>query len=205
MFVIGLTGGIGTGKSEVSKILRGFGAEILDTDQIGHDVYLPGTAGFREVVENFGDEMVAADGTIDRHKLGGIVFADPQRLSLLNAIVHPQIKERVDRKLIATENMGVHVTVVESALLVELYNLRETWTNTINEVWVVTAQQETAISRVQERSGLDEGAIHARIRSQITDGRRLKHADGVIDNNGTLEELRNTVAALWKKRGPQSL
>ena len=106
MFVIGLTGGIGTGKSEVSRILRGFGAEIIDTDQIGHDVYLPGTAGFREVVENFGDEMVAADGTIDRHKLGGIVFADPQRLRLLNAIVHPQIQERVDRKLIAAENMG---------------------------------------------------------------------------------------------------
>ena len=202
MFVIGLTGGIGTGKSEVSRILRGFGAEIIDTDQLGHKVYLPGTAGFREVVEIFGDEVVAVDGTIDRHKLGATVFNDPQRLSLLNAIVHPQIQERVNRKLTSAENLGVPVTVVESALLVELYSLGQTWARRINEVWVVTAQQETAISRVQERSGLEEEAIHARIRSQITDDGRLKHADGVIDNNGTLEELRNTVTVLWKKRIP---
>ena len=86
-------------------MLRGFGAEIIDTDQIGHEVYLPGTAGFREVVKNFGDEVVADNGTIERHKLGAIVFDDPQRLSLLNAIVHPQIQERVDSKLIAAENL----------------------------------------------------------------------------------------------------
>ena len=204
MFVIGLTGGIGTGKSEVSRILRGFGAEIIDTDQIGHEVYLPGTAGFREVVKNFGDEVVADNGTIDRHKLGAIVFDDPQRLSLLNAIDHPQIQERVDSKLIAAENLGVQVTVVESALLLDSYSLRETWANKINEVWLVTAQQKTAISRVQRRTGLDKEAIHARIRSQITDDGRLKYADGVIDNNGTLGELRKTVSVLWKKRVPQS-
>ena len=117
MYVIGLTGGIGTGKSVVAEILREQGAEILNADLVGHEAYLPGTPVYDDIVAEFGRDVVAEDGTIDRKKLGSIVFSSPDKLARLNAITHPRMKEMMREKLAEAERVGTRIAVLEAALL----------------------------------------------------------------------------------------
>ena len=112
MYVIGLTGGIGTGKSVVAEILRERGALILDADRVGHEVYLPGRPAYEDIVAEFGQDVVAEDGTIDRKKLGPIVFGDPSKLARLNAITHPRMKEMMRARLAGAERAGTRVAVL---------------------------------------------------------------------------------------------
>lgn len=204
MFVIGLTGGIGTGKSEVSRLLGELGAEVIEADRVAHEAYEPGARGWQEVVEAFGEGVVGADGRIDRKALGGIVFGDEQARERLNGIIHPIVRRLLEGRIAELERQGARVVVIEVPLLVEAIKRRSGWTRMLDEVWVVTAPEDQAVARVRARSGLDEAAVRARIGSQATERERIEYADAVIDNGGSLEGLRREVTNLWRERAPQS-
>jgi dephospho-CoA kinase len=204
MFVIGLTGGIGTGKSEVSHLLSGLGAEIIEADKVAHEAYEPGTPGWREVVGAFGEGVLDADGRIDRKRLGGIVFDDEQARERLNGIIHPIVRRLLEERIAELERQGSRVAVIEVPLLVEAIKQQSRWTQMLDEIWVVTAPEDQAVARVRARSGLDEKAIRARIGSQATERERIKYADAVIDNSGSLEGLRREVTNLWRERAPNN-
>ena len=191
--MIGLTGGIGSGKSTVAAILDELGAHVIDADKIGHEVYLPGTDGQRRVVEAFGRGVVAADGTIDRRALGAIVFANRAALARLNAIVHPLIGEEIRRRIAAAMGDGTgKPIVIEAAIMMEAG-----W-QFFDRVWVVTVPPETAIRRVVDARGVDRADVERRLAAQMSDEERRRRADLVIENDGTPAELRAKVCAAWR-------
>jgi dephospho-CoA kinase len=194
MFVIGLTGGIGTGKSTVAQILEGQGAPVLNADLVGHEVYLPGRPAFHEIVEAFGQDIVAPDGAIDRKKLGPIVFADPKNLARLNAITHSRMKGMMREKLVDIEKLGHAIAVLEAALLLEAK-----WDDLADEIWVTVADPEIAASRVAERSGLAKEQVRERIRSQMSNEDRVKRANVVIDTSGDMAGTERQALGHWKQ------
>jgi dephospho-CoA kinase len=198
MFVIGLMGGIGTGKTEVTKVLGTLGAERIDADQVGHEVYRPGTEAWRRVAEEFGDDVLDQRGEIDRARLGAIVFEDERALGRLNAIVHPLIRLTIEARLDELSRLGRHVVVVEAALLGEAG-----WASLVDEVWVTVVPRARVVERVRRRNRLSEDAVLARIRAQPSQATVLENVDAVVDNSGTLEELREKVRALWTDRVPR--
>jgi dephospho-CoA kinase len=194
--VIGVTGGIGTGKSTVTRTLGEFGAFVIDADRVGHDVYEPGTKGWQSVVAEFGRGIIADDGKIDRGKLGALVFADPQRLARLNELVHPLIAGEILRRIEEHRASGRHQPiVVEAAVMIEAG-----WHSLVDEVWVVVASQEAVLSRISRQRGLNVAAAVARINAQLSDAERCRHADVVIDNSGTPEDLTQKLEKIWKER-----
>ena len=193
MKVIGLTGGIGSGKSTVSQFLAELGATIIDADKIGHEVLKPDTEVWREVVASFGKQIVTANGTIDRKKLGTIVFSNPEARAQLNQIMHPRIYEMVKAQLAEYQRQGTNVVVVEAPLLMEA-----DWTLLVDEVWVTTAAEDTVLKRLRERTGLSEAESQARIRSQLPPEEKIKSADVVIDTDFDLDELKAKVRELWR-------
>lgn len=196
MKVLGLTGGIGSGKTAASQVLAELGAVVIDADRVGHETYLPGTRGWDQVVAAFGRGVVAPDGTIDRKRLGGIVFADPAKLAQLNAIVHPLIRDAVASRIGALRGAGqVHAVVVEAALLVEAR-----WDALVDEVWVVTARPDVVEHRLMAQRNLDRAAIAARVKAQISDLERAASAAVLIDNSASLEALRERLTTLWRER-----
>lgn len=195
MVVIGLTGGIGAGKSEVARILAGHGAVIIDTALLGHEAYAPGTPAWRAIIKAFGRDVLLPDVQIDRKMLGDIVFEDPAALDRLNAITRPAISDLIRERLRATERLGTRVAVIDSATLVEAG-----WTELANEVWVTTAPREAVFRRLRVRSRLSDRAIMQRIESQVADVERRAHADVIIANEGSLADLRARVDALWEQR-----
>ena len=195
MLVIGLTGGIGTGKTEVSRILADLGAEIVNADILGHQAYEPHTETWRQVVEAFGEGILTETGEVDRRKLGPIVFADERALETLNAIVHPRIRQMIVERLDEMGARGLGAAVVEAALFIEAG-----WTPLADELWVTAAPEDTVIERVRARTGLDEKAIRARIDSQMPQQERLRHADVIVENDGSLDTLRGRVKRLWHER-----
>ncbi len=195
MVVIGLTGGIGAGKSEVSRILAGHGAVIIDTALLGHEAYAPGTVPWRAVVKAFGRDILLPDAQIDRKILGDIVFSDPEELDRLNAIMRPAIADMIRERLRAAERQGRRVAVLDSATLIEAG-----WTELVDEVWLTTAPEEEIYRRLRVRSGLSVRHIAERIESQISDEVRRAHADVVIENDGSLTDLRVQVEERWAER-----
>ena len=204
MLVIGLTGGIGTGKTAVASILRDLGAEIIGADEIAHEAYEPGTSGWQAVVDEFGEAVLTPGGEVDRHRLGAIVFQDKEKLERLNAIVHPRTRELIEQRIRQLKTGGTAVVVVEVPLLVEAIKRDSKWASIADEVWVTDADEDRVIERTRGRSQLDDRAIKARIRSQTSQKERLALADAVIDNNGSLEELRGRVHDLWRQRISQN-
>jgi dephospho-CoA kinase len=192
MFVIGLTGGIGTGKSTVAEVLREQGAPILSADLVGHEVYLPGRPGYHAILDEW-PEVRAEDGTIDRKKLGAIVFADPKQLAKLNSITHPRMKGMMREKLAELRKTGATVAVLEAALLLEAR-----WDDLANEIWVTAADAEIAAKRVAERSGLDERQVMERIRAQMSTEERKRRAAVVIDTSGDMESTRRQTLDHWQ-------
>lgn len=193
--VIGLTGGIGTGKSEVARLLSELGAEIISADQVGHEAYTPNSEIWREVVEAFGEGILLATGEIDRQKLGAVVFADPEQLVKLNQIMHPRMARMVAHRIQELRDQGVSVVVVEAALLFEAG-----WDSLVDEVWVTDSGPGQVIHRLQARNGLDEQEIRKRIDSQMSAEERLSRSDVVVDNSGDLATLHGTVKFLWDSR-----
>jgi len=192
MRTIGLTGGIGSGKSAVSDILRDLGALVIDADAVAHEVYRPGTDGWREVVEAFGSEIAGPSGEIDRGKLAGIVFGDAAQLERLNRIVHPRTRDLVAERLGRAEESGEAAVVVEAPLLFEAG-----WEEMFDEVWVVSAPEETAVARVVEARGTDAESVRSRMRAQMSNEDRLSRSDAAIDNSGSLADLRAAVTEAW--------
>ncbi|HYK64255.1 MAG TPA: dephospho-CoA kinase, partial [Patescibacteria group bacterium] len=147
---IGLTGGIGSGKSTAAKILAELGAPIIDADKVGHEIYLPQTPAYRELIAAFGEGILGTDGTIDRRKLGPIVFADPAALRRLNAIVHPKMYARMGEMVAAMRRGGeTRPIVIEAAILIEA-----NWQPLFDEIWLVIASRENVVARVERDRGL---------------------------------------------------
>lgn len=194
MKVIGLTGGIGSGKSTVSRYLRELGAMIIDADKVGHGVFKPETEAWREVVAAFGKQIVASNGTIDREKLGAIVFGNSEARVRLNQIMHPRIHEAVKTQLEEYQRQGVAVVVLAAPLLLEAG-----WTSLVDEVWVTIAPEDTVLGRLKKRTGLSESESRARIRSQLPTEERIKQANVVIDTDCDLGELKAKVKELWRR------
>jgi len=191
---IGLTGGIGSGKSTAAKILAELGAPAIDADKVGHEIYQTGTPAYRELIDAFGEGILASDRTIDRRKLGPIVFADPAALKRLNAIVHPKMFARMGEMVAAMRRGGeTRPIVIEAAILIEA-----NWQPLFDEIWLVTASRDRVIERVERDRGLKPEQTEARTRAQLSDEERRKYATSVIRNDGTLEELRAAVTRLWQ-------
>jgi dephospho-CoA kinase len=187
-----LTGGIGSGKSTVSELLAARGAVIVDADRIAREVVEPGTPGLAAVVEAFGEQVLAADGSLDRPALAAVVFSDPAARARLDAIVHPLVRRR-SAELVAAAPAGA-VVVNDVPLLVETGQAAS-----FDVVLVVEADPETRVARLVQR-GLTEDDARARIASQATDEQRRAVADVVLDNSGTPEELAEQVDRFWAER-----
>ncbi|MCD2467482.1 MULTISPECIES: dephospho-CoA kinase [unclassified Streptomyces] len=190
MLKVGLTGGIGAGKSEVSRLLVSYGAVLIDADRIAREVVEPGTPGLAAVVEAFGEGVLTAEGTLDRPKLGSIVFADADRLAALNAIVHPLVGARSAEleSRARTGDVVVHdVPLLTENGLAPLYDL----------VVVVDASPETQLDRLVRLRGMAESEARARMSAQATRAQRLDVADLVIDNDGPLDALEPQVRKVW--------
>ncbi len=190
--VIGLTGGIGTGKSTVLRFLVELGAVILDADKIGHEAFKPGTEAWHAVVATFGPQIVTPGGEIDRKKLGEIVFNDAESLSRLNQIMHPRMYEMAKAQIEEYRRQGVDVVVLEAALLIEA-----NWTSLVDEVWVIVASEAKVLERLKKQRGLVEKETLARINSQLASEERIKHADVVINNDEDLDKVKAKVKELW--------
>ena len=191
MLLVGLTGGIGSGKSTVARLLEERGAVILDADVFARDAVRAGTEGFAAVVRRFGDEIVAPDGELDRSQLASIVFADPAALADLEAIVHPEVR-RMIADGIQDHLDGDRVVVLVNPLLIEMGTHRD-----CDVVVVVSASPDTQVARSVAR-GMDEADVRARIAAQLPIDDRAQMADVLLDNEGTLEELAAEVEVLWR-------
>ncbi|MEU6290484.1 dephospho-CoA kinase [Streptomyces sp. NPDC005047] len=190
MLKVGLTGGIGAGKSEVSRLLVEHGAVLIDADRIAREVVAPGTPGLAAVVAAFGEDVLAGDGSLDRPKLGSIVFADPERLAALNAIVHPLVGDRSRALEEAADDDAVvvhDVPLLTENGLAPLYDV----------VVVVDADPATQLDRLVRLRGMTEQDARARMAAQATREQRREIADVVIDNDVPLDELRRRVAEVW--------
>jgi dephospho-CoA kinase len=192
MLKVGLTGGIGAGKSEVSRLLASYGAVVVDADKIAREVVEPGTPGLDAGVAAFGEDILAPDGTLDRPALGAIVFADPDRLRTLNEIVHPLVGARSAEleRAAAPDAVVVHdVPLLTENGLASLYDL----------VVVVDASPETRLDRLLRLRGTSEADARGRMAAQATREQRLAVADLVIDNDGPLEALEPQVREVWRQ------
>ncbi|WP_026411414.1 dephospho-CoA kinase [Actinomadura oligospora] len=190
MLKVGLTGGIGAGKSEVSRRLAERGAVVIDADRIAREVVEPGTPGLDAVVAEFGTDVLTADGRMDRERVGAIVFADPDRLAALNKIVHPLVGERMQELMDAAP--GDAIVVYDVPLLTE-NNLAGMY----DVVIVVDAPVELQVERLTTLRGMTEDAARARIAAQATREQRRAVADHVIDNSGSMDDLDARVDEIW--------
>ncbi len=194
MITIGLTGGIGSGKTIVAEMLVEKGAALVSADVVGHRSYRRGTAVYERVVAEFGRDVLDADGGIDRQRLGQKVFADAEARERLNAIVWPAMARMMAQEIEELRAQKTAVAVLEAALLIEA-----NWLPLADEVWLVTASPEVAQQRLVESKGLTPEQAEARIRSQLSNEERKSHAAVVIENDGTIEALRKRVEELWNQ------
>ncbi len=195
MIVIGLTGGIGTGKSEAARILQDLGAVIINADQVGHSAYTPHSEIWSEVVQTFGRDILDASDEIDRRKLGAIVFSDPAQLERLNRIMHPRMARMVQEQIDGLRENGAPVVVVEAAVLFEAG-----WDSLVDEVWSTDAPEETVVARLVARNGLPEDEARKRINAQMSASERAARSQAVVDNSEDIIRLREAVQALWETR-----
>jgi dephospho-CoA kinase len=197
MKVIGLSGGIGSGKSTVSRFLKELGAVVIDTDQVGHELFKPDTDAWREVVAAFGRQILTRQGEVDRNKLGEIVFASPGARARLNRIMHPRIRNWVKAEIEECRRQGIKLLVLEVPLLLEVSG--PSLADEVDEVWITVAPEAAVLKRLKARSGMSEERTLARIRSQLPSEERIKHADVVINTDCSLNELKAKVGKLWPK------
>jgi len=195
MLAIGLTGGIGTGKSEVSRVLRELGATVIDADRVGHEAYRPHSPIWREVVAAFGEGILQSTGEIDRKRLGAIVFSNPDARARLNAIMHPRMAESIRQDIKELQKRGIEVVVVEAALLIEAG-----WDSLVDEIWVTYSPEEVVGERLGSRNNLSEEEIKSRIRSQLPLEERARRAHVLVNNSGSIDKLREEVESLWSNR-----
>ena len=201
MLKIGLTGGIGSGKSEASRILSELGALVIDADIVGHETYRSGEPAFRGVVEAFGDGIVGSDGEIDRRQLGSIVFANPDNLARLTGIVWPKIREHLEKIIErAGAQRETQAIVVEAAVLFEAG-----WENLFDEVWVITAPEDEVLKRLEIQRNQKPEQTRARVRAQMTNDERERRADVMVRNDEDRAVLAARVTRLWTDRTRKGL
>jgi len=193
MKIIGITGNIGSGKSSVARLLEEKGAVVIDADKVGHEIYAPGTEGWQVLVDNFGAGIVSDTGAIDRKKLSGIVFDNPEAVARLNRILHPLIRKEIEKRIDSLRQKGAKVVVIEATLLIEAG-----WRDMVDELWLVTAPVEISIARLKSR-GLSEAEALARLAAQPPPEKKAHLATVIIRNDGTVDELRIKVDSLWDK------
>lgn len=193
MIVIGLTGGIASGKSTAARYLGEKGATVIDADKLGHRAYDPGTPGFDKVAAAFGPDVVKG-GQIDRRALGGKVFGDPAQLKRLTDIVWPEILALAKAEIEVARGSDAAVVVLEAAVLLEAG-----WQREVDQVWVVTVTPATAIARASQRDSVDAKAIQARIDAQLSNAERTAQANVVIDNSGTEAALTAKLDEAWNQ------
>ena len=196
MKIIGLTGGIACGKSTVSAELRALGAAIVDADALAHELSQPHQPIYNAYVEHFGREIVTADGTLDRAAIARRVFADPAVRAEVEAIAHPIIRSAAEERLRAARDENKRAAVLDVPLLFEAG-----WDALADETWVVALPREEQLARLLARdTSMDAGEARARIAAQMPLAEKCARADVVIDNSGTVEELREYIGKLWKER-----
>ena len=192
--IIGLTGGIASGKSTVTQLLAKLGAHVIDADKLGHNAYVSGSDAFNLVVSAFGSDTVGSDGEIDRKVLGSKVFDTPESLKKLTDIVWPAIKKMATQEIQSVKNQRPEqVIVLEAAVLFEAG-----WEDIVDEVWSTIVDRELAIERASNRDGTDRSQVEARIDAQISNEERSDKADRLIDNSGSETDLQTQVKQIWK-------
>jgi dephospho-CoA kinase len=194
--LVGLTGGIATGKSTVSEILRGLGAEIIDADQLARDVVEPDQPALRGIVAEFGRDVVSPDGRLDRKRLGAIVFADPERRKRLEALTHPAIRARFQARLDELATRGfAGIVIYDAPVMIEAGGYKD-----MDRLVVVVTDETTQAARLRTRDGSDDAEGRRKIASQMPLAEKAKLADYVIDNSGDLKataaQVRRVFAAL---------
>jgi dephospho-CoA kinase len=194
MIVIGLTGGIASGKSTVARMLSELGAVVIDADKVGHEALRPHTEALRKVVAAFGKDILGHNEEIDRSKLAQLVFDDPKALKRLNSIMHPLMHEIVRQKIESLRREGVEVVVLEATLLVEAK-----WTDLVDQVWVTITPEADVVNRLVSQKGFKEQQAKARIKSQTPIAQRAKKADVVIENVSDMNTLKKRVEGLWQQ------
>ena len=195
MFVIGLTGGIGSGKTEASEILAKFGAKTINADTFGYHIYKKNTKAWEQIVKEFGQTILDNNGNIVRSELGKLVFSSKSKLDKLNRICHPEIKSLVIKELEQFRLDEVNIVVLEAAILIEA-----NWKDIVDEVWSIESKTSIIFNRVKKRDHINHQAIQSRMDSQMDNDTRLKHSDEVIANNGTIQELTNNLAEIWERK-----
>jgi dephospho-CoA kinase len=193
MKVIGLTGGIGSGKSTVAQFLAELGAVIIDLDKVGHEA-LQQEEVRGQLVRKFGKDILNVSGEVDRTRLGKLVFNNREALARLNRIVHPVIDNMVNARIEEYRRKGVEVVVLEAAAMLEAGRASQ-----VDELWVALAPEKVVLQRLSERNGYSGKETRARIDSQMSSEERIRHADVVIDSDCTLDELKVRVLAEWQK------
>jgi dephospho-CoA kinase len=196
-YVIGLTGNIATGKSVVRKMLEELGAFGIDADALAHQAITPGAAGFQPVLKTFGEALLTPDGQIDRTALGQVVFADPQALAKLEAIIHPLVRQALHEQI---SSASQKVIVIEAIKLIEggLYLL-------CDAVWVTVSSPALQVARLLEKRDMQEAVARQRIEAQSAQERKLEFASVVIANHGTLEDTWQQVSNKWRETLPPEM
>ena len=193
MITIAVTGGMGAGKTETTKMLEALGAVAIHADQVAHTTYEPDGAAYDAVVEAFGSRVLDPNGLIVRHKLGAIVFGDPKQRQRLESIVWDKTREAISETLSRHEAEGCEVAVIEAAVLFEAG-----WESLADSVVTVEAPEEERVRRLRARSGLEESEIRKRISAQLTPAERSIRADYHISYEGNLHDLSNSVSSIWQ-------
>lgn len=189
--IIGITGNIATGKSTVTRMLADLGAEVIDADQLAHQMMGPSSSLAADLERRFGPDVINEDRSINRPALGKIVFSNPEALKDLEALVHPRV---VDQMIDAIHQPGPDVLVLDAIKLFEAGIADQ-----CDTIWVVDASEETRIERVMERNGLDRETARQRVDAQPPQAEKVARADVVIDNNGSLESTEQQVLEAWRR------
>jgi len=196
MRVLGLTGGIGSGKSMVAQMFAQLGAAVIDADQLAREVVEPGQPALQEIAATFGPDVLLPDGRLDRPKLAQIIFANPVERGKLDAITHPRIRRRMEQ-LIKARRSGPGVLIVDIPLLYE--NKR---TSSVEKVIVVWVDPQTQLRRIQDRDGLSAQSAHQRVAAQMPLDAKRARADHVIDNSGSRDDTQHQVEAIYRLYAP---
>ena len=193
MLVVGLTGGIATGKTTVAAMFAALGAYRIDTDQLARQVVQPGNPAWEAIVRYFGEDILDKSGRLDRKKLGDIVFQDPKKLGVLNTMTHPPVRALLREELSLARDQNASVALVEVPLLYEARFERD-----VERVIVVTTTAASQLTRLMNRSDVSEKDALLRIQSQMPLAEKVARADFVIDNEGTLEKTKDQVLKIWQ-------
>ena len=194
-WILGITGGVGCGKSTVLDMLeKEYGAYVIQADIVAHELMQPGQTSYKAIVEHFGQEILDSDGRIDRKALGAIVFADAEKLTLLNSLTHPAVKEEIRRRIITSQNRFL---VIEAALLLE-----DHYDEICDEIWYVYADKEVRFERLSASRGYSREKSQSMMDNQMSEEELRRRCQAVIDNSGTLEDTKNALGALLNARSP---